>query len=314
MTMDLFLALGLIILLFPGLYYAFKKNFFVIFSKNLNRFPIQLFFTIPFFSGLSFGISILIPAFFALFIPSGFDFFRQLLGSYAYLIIPAISNVIIIFGFNKYIVEKDENPLNEYEKFELFAYFPKQIYRNFGEKMHNTVFSYPKRNQGELLVGIQKSNLIIDQEELNGIDIAFTFNGEIIINETSLQKLNEAELTGFETRSIQNFKDMTFNNYFFQLLSTHTMTKMNEKTKIVYHHWISASKIIVDNQIYYKKNVLETISDFNQSLEAFGYDDKRFFRLPQKYWIVSKKARSFLIEQLGQHDYDFIPIHLVDDE
>jgi len=313
-TVDLYLALGLAILLAPGVYYAFKKNFFVIFSKKLNCFPVQLFFTIPFFLGLGLGLSILIPAFFALFIPSGFDLARQTFGSYAYLIIPAISSIIIIFGFNNYIVEKNEKSLNELEDFELFAYFPKQVYRNFGEKMHDTAFIYPKRTKGDLLIGTQKSDLIIDPKELNGIDIAFTFNGEIIINEINLQKLSNAELTGFTTRPIQNYKSMTKNNNYSQLLPTSTMTKMNEKTKIIYRHWISASKIIGENRIYYNKNVLETMSDFNQSLEAFGYEDKRHFRLPQKYWIVSKKARSILIDELGQQDYDFIPIHLVDDE
>ena len=308
---DQFLLAGLIIILIPSFYYAHKKNFFAIYSEKFNNFPIQLLFTIPVFSGLSFVISILTYLFAIILFPSGVDLMVTYFGSHIGLSLPIISNILIIFIFNKFIIEK-KNEQFQHNENELFIYFPVQAYHNFGGKFYGTKFTYPKRKKGDLLIGVQESNLIIKSQELKNIDFAFTFNGEIVVSEKSLQILNEHELTGFQTRPIQDYKSSD-SIPFFQIIPIHTMPEMERDTKTIYELWIYASKIIVNDEIYYNKTILPEITDFNQSFESFGYESNLPYP-PQKYWIVSKKARSVLINELGQQDYDFIPVHLVNDE
>ena len=310
--MDLLLIIGLIIVLIPGVYYAYKKSFFVIFSKKYNVFPIQLIFTIPVFSGLSISFSMFIYLLFEIFIPSLIEAAMEQFSSYIILLIPIITDVIIICLFNKYIIGKT-NLINLSKGSELYIYSPLQKRLNFGGKQHGTKFSYPIRKKGELLIGIQESELIIDERELKNIDFDYTFNGEIVANKKTLQILNELNITGFETRPIKNITGSINNNY-FQLLATHIMPKVCDRTKIVSSRMLTLeSKIIVNNEMYYDKNVLTEALDFNQSFETFGREGYAYTP-PTKYWIVSKKTRSVLIEKLNQYEFDFIPVHLIDDE
>lgn len=53
--------------------------------------------------------------------------------------------------------------------------------------------------------------------------------------------------------------------------------------------------------------------DFNQTSEAFGYDYDVYNR-PFRYWIVSKKVRSVLINELEQNDFDFIPVKIIEEK
>ncbi|MDR2943728.1 MAG: hypothetical protein LBU81_01335 [Methanosarcinales archaeon] len=145
-------------------------------------------------------------------IPSFIEFMVNCFGQFTGLILPVISDIIIIFACNKYVVMKKNDfvsPTNE-----LFIYFPIQSYHNFGGKLHGTKFLYPKKSKGDLLKGVQESNLIIHPKELNGISFAFTFNGEIVINEQSLKILNNHELTGFQVCPVHDLNNNQINNYF----------------------------------------------------------------------------------------------------
>ena len=310
--MDLFIS-GLLIILIPGIYFAYKKNFFVIFSRKYNIFPIQLILTIPIFAALSFVLSIFAYLILIILIPSFVESAVNQFGENVGLLLPIIADIVIIITFNKYIIENEKFDIPESQEYEIFVYFPLRPYWNFGGKLHGTKFSYPKRIKKELIHGFQETNLIIDYNLIEGIDFAFTFNGEIIASEKALKILNENDLTGIQKRAVQNSKKDDVNINYYQLISMPTMPEMAPKTKFVYELWINASKIIVNNKIYYNREVLQKMLDFNQSFEVLGYEGDIPYP-PQKYWIVSKKARSILINELNQHDYDFIPIHLIDDE
>ncbi|MDR2943729.1 MAG: hypothetical protein LBU81_01340 [Methanosarcinales archaeon] len=88
---------------------------------------------------------------------------------------------------------------------------------------------------------------------------------------------------------------------------------MADETKIIVEQLIYASKIVTDDQIFYNKEILSELSDFNYSLEAFGYEGYNPYP-PQKYWIVSEKSRSVLINELNQNEFDFIPVILTDEK
>ncbi|WNY29402.1 hypothetical protein MmiEs2_16290 [Methanimicrococcus stummii] len=310
--MDLFLTFGLLITLISGIYYAQKENFFVVFSKKYNQFPVRLILTVPIFSGVCFGLSLGLYILIILLVPT--DLIELIVSTftpYIGLTLPIISNIIIIITTDKYVIGQKETKEN-LDKTDLFIYLPIHQYRNFGGKLYGTKFEYPTRIKGDLVFGVQKTDLIIDERELKGIDFAYTFNGEIVVSKEILQILNDFNLTGFKTRPIQNTNGSVNNNY-LQIITTHIMPKVSDETKMVYEQWIHASKIVINTEIYYDKKVLSETLDFNQTLETFGSEGYAFTP-PTKYWIVSKKARSVLIDELKQNEFDFIPIHLIDEK
>ena len=309
--MDLFSAAELAIMLASGVYYAYKRNFLVIFSKKYNVFPVRLIFTVPIFSGSCFVFSMLIYMLLQISIPSLTEAASRQFGPYIFLLVPIIVNAAIIFVFNKCIIEKTDSA-NEQES-ELYIYSPLLRHRSFGGKQHGTKFSNPTK-KGNVLFGIQESELIVDEKELEDIDFAYAFNGEIVAGKKALQILNDSKLTGFETRPIKNIAGPINENY-FQLTAAHTMPKVGDRTKIVSNTLFTfRSKIIVNNEMYYDKTVLAEALDFNQSLEAFGNEEDVYGFPPTKHWIVTKKTRSVLIEKLNQYEFDFIPILLTDEE
>lgn len=247
--MDFILLLEILILLIPGFYYAYKQNFIFVFSKKYNIFPIQLMFTIPFFSGLGIVPIGIIYFLFTLIIPTYNSPFSTL-SPYIGVILSLISVIIIIILFNKFVIEKENNNPQS-EESELYLYLPFQRYYNFGGRDSGTKFSYPRRKEGDLLIGIQESDMIIEENELKHVNFAFTFSGAIIINRTSLQRLNEHNLTGFKTRPVRNSKTKSIIEDYFQLLPTHTMPNISDKTRIIHDRMIHVSKIIRDNKIFY---------------------------------------------------------------
>jgi hypothetical protein len=69
----------------------------------------------------------------------------------------------------------------------------------------------------------------------------------------------------------------------------------------------------VDDKFYYNRKVMESIVDFNRSLEGLGaYDGSPYH--PQKLWVITKKAMEFLLTEFNYNKRDFIPVMLVDDE
>lgn len=311
--MGITIFLVLLVCTIPGIYFAYKKNFFIILSKKYNRFPILLLFTIPWFGGLSALLSLFIFLALDFLLPSLVDSMVNTFGSNIGLLLPMMANIVVIAFFNKFIIEKEDTELGETKESELFVYFPIYLYRTHWWKDYGTKFSYPEKAKGELRLGIQESNLFIDKKQLKGIRFAFTENGKIIADKRAMQIINENELTGFKTQPIQNFKSKDFNESYFQILPTYTMPKMASETKIIYVSWgLGAYKRIRDKKVYYNKDVLSEALDFNQSFEVIGYENGGPYP-PQRHWIVSKKARSVLINKLGQNDFDFIPVRFIED-
>ena len=198
-----------------------------------------------------------------------------------------------------------EGDTGQNEEYELYIFRPLQMYRHFGGKF-SAKFK-PSGEKGVLRTEIQTTDLVVRERDLKNVSFAFTFNGEIVVSEEALQILNEENLTGFNTRIIQNKETSSaFDNY-FQLVSTHLMPRAANGTKMT----------VYDNKIFYDRGVLSSVLDFNQSLEAlrFMYGGIYLFDgiSPQRHWIVSKKARSVLINKLGQNDFDFIPVKLIDE-
>ena len=303
--------LAILVAAIPGIYFAYKKNFIVIPNKKYNIFPIQLLFTAPLFG--AFSATLATPLYFILgLFPSFVNSIIDKFGPNIDLLPLMIASIIVFIFSNRFLILKEDPEFDGTKESELYVYFPIYTYRNCEDDLQKAKYTFSKETKGELLLGAQVSDMCIDYKLLEGIDFAFIYSGEIIVSEKVLQILNENELTGIQTRNVQNKKGNNLNEKYYQILPTDIMPKMDPKTEFIFHKGFQSYRRIRDKKVYYQKDVLSGTFDFNQSFEAVGYENGGPFT-PQRHWIVSKKARSVLINKLGQNDFDFIPIKLIDE-
>ena len=95
---------------------------------------------------------------------------------------------------------------------------------------------------------------------------------------------------------------------YYQLLSVSVLPEWSEETDISpYYAW---DCIEYSGKICYKKSDIRY--DFNRSDESVDSYNGVFFGC-QHYWILSKKAVLFLINEFGLSKKDFDPVHLIDE-
>ena len=322
--MDYLILFYFLISAIPGIYLATKKYFFVIPNEKYNTFFVRLIFSVPALTIYVLLLS-LIPLLFDFFLEDFSDYLIGNFSRYIILGIPGFVSLITILFFEKYCIRKDM-PFEfqaDFMEHELYVYMPNQ--KIISNRKYKTKYVYPtEQKPKEFLIGTQCENLMMDFKILKNYDIVRTYNGEIVISENALNLFNSNNLSGFYTRPVKNNRKTSSIQEPIQLIPQYNLPKMASQTRIciVRVPWSKVNTRIKDwllasyahnDLIYYNKSVLENISDFNQSYEAFGSYDG-FPYAPQKLWIVTNKVMKILIEDLNQNKKDFIPIHLVDDE
>ena len=307
--MSYLVILLIIVASIPAFYVASRKDFIIINNKKYNTFLLRFLTIYPFIIG--FSLSIIVPTylFFEYLLRDSIIFEEYGFLKYTVLLIPIFSNILINFVFKRYVFKR--KIIREFATIEdrLFVYFPNEAI--FGRKLIGTKYHYPKRKQGELLIGHQVTDLILDTTEINK-KIAYTEAGELIVNEHVLSIFKEQNLTGFTTRSVQYKGKKPSGEKHHQILVTNIMPPISPLTQIKKSS-ISLTIIARDYELYYKQSDLQNQNDFNVGMEYFGANNGNPY-FPQRYWIVSPKVKNLFIQQLGQKEQDFIPVIIIKDE
>ncbi|MDV0447338.1 hypothetical protein MsAg5_12230 [Methanosarcinaceae archaeon Ag5] len=293
----------------PGIYLAAQKNFIYTMDKRYNRFLIRAIFTIPGLSILILVVSILIIAIIS------DDILDVSKLSYFDSIIPIILSIILIYIFRKYIIADDEPEIlsREEKNYELFIYIP-----NAQIRYSNTRYEIinKKRTATELMIKRQTTDLSIEwNPALLEDGLIMTIHGEIVVNENTLNVLEQNGINGYATRPVKIFKSSGFqiqyltDKKYYQIVCKHIMPQLSSPTvikikKLPLKIWVE------NNKYYYKSDVMGEIFDLNQTFEHFGDD----FYISQRFWVISKKMKELLVKQFNQTEDDFIPIILIDDE
>ncbi|WNY27814.1 hypothetical protein [Methanolapillus ohkumae] len=312
-----FLIYGVFLIsLIPGIYFSTKKDFLVVFNEKYDVFWIKLVYTIPVFSMTTAFLSFSVYTF----NPNYFVNLENITLFYGFLSM-ALSmtiSLLLILIVNKFVIRNDEEIRidNEIESREYVFYICCQYKKhyNFGGKTDGTKFSYPKRENRGLLIGIQMEDMIIDFKKLKGIDYALTYNGEIIVSEKALDVLHKYNLSGFQIRPVRNKKKNAIEKVkYFQLLATHLMPPVRPETEVYGTRYLMGDDVLVIDSVSYSQSDTMNALDFNLTFEYFGNDANKPYT-PQRFWIITKKARDILILELNQDFDDFKPVILVDDE
>ncbi|MDV0445684.1 hypothetical protein MmiAt1_12780 [Methanimicrococcus sp. At1] len=309
--MMLFFILFLIISSLPAFYIATKKDFIVIPNDTFNRYWMRLIILYPmtlFTFLISMGMIYGLETFFS-FRLDDYTFIK-----YAALLVPLLIAFIFIWVFEKYIIKNDiiQNSL-DIVKDKLFIYFPDDNNRILPRKAAGTKYNFPKRKPDEFLLGIQMSDFIIAEEEIEGRDILFTLDGELIVSERVLSVFQNNNLTGYSIRPTKSRKTKAaLKPAFYQITSHKYMPPVSEFTQIKTSRF-SVTSVPLNNEVYYDLKTLKNTSDFNRSLEYFGANDFDPYA-PQRFWIVSPKVKEIFISRFKQSERDFISIFLVDSE
>ncbi|WNY27823.1 hypothetical protein [Methanolapillus ohkumae] len=187
-------------------------------------------------------------------------------------------------------------------------------YKILGGKHFGTKFTNPKRKSSdELLIYEQIDDLIIDIKNLNGKEIAYTTTGEIVVSEDILNLFKENNLTGYQIRTVKNFrKNYASKKRYFQIMTDSLMPSVSPATIIKSKSGLLSYKNLVEKSLYYNKNEVFNLPDFNKSLEYFGSTDGKPYFI-QKLWIISANVHKILINSAKQKESDFISTFLVED-
>jgi len=78
------------------------------------------------------------------------------------------------------------------------------------------------------------------------------------------------------------------------------------------------STLVLNNFFYYNSDVMDNICDFNLTSEILGgnngFGTNPYPYMPQRLWVVSKKAMRILLKEFGYPKRDFIPVMLANDK
>ena len=327
MIFDRYELLFLIMSILPGLYLASKNELFYTENPKYNLFILRApFLASPFvmMALLSYGIAVLIQNFAPQFTAFVFDTFGLYAASLIPLIISLITILLLRHLLKKYVfsVKSDSHSISEAE---LFVYLPKMQFPTsimFGTRYE--VVNKIKR-KGELFIRSQISELVVEEEAVEGSYLSYGGFGDIVVSEEGLRILKEENLSGFSTRPVKKyggtyvFSRPDLSNFrFYQLVCHRFMPKLYPLTEILTKYssldlFLVKNVTVSKNKFYYNQDALSGISDFNLTQEYFG--SVRFFdHVSYKYWVVSKKARDVMVNRLEQRPKDFIPVYLVDDD
>ena len=309
--MSLLVALFVIVASLPAFYAALRTDLITVPNKKYNTYFLRLFVIYPVLTGGCIFISSVVYLFFEHFLGDAPIFEEYEFLKYSIILIPLVASVFIVFILKKIIFKNQIVQNLSIMENQLFIYFPKK--KIMSRKLHGTKYRYPKRTPGELLIGYQVTNLILDTDEINE-KIAYTDGGELIVNEQTLSLLKEQNLTGFSTRAVQYKGKMPQEDKrHHQILTTNTMPPLSPLTKIKKNNILYMTVIAANNELFYEQKALQNRTDFNHSLEYFGSDDHNP-GAPYRYWIVSPKVKELFIQQLGQKEQDFTSVIIIKDE
>ena len=325
----------------PGIYCAVNKKFVYTLNPKYNFFILRLFIVTPGFSVQIITFSLMIFAFFVLifgsfpFVP--FDILEQAIQSsetppeaYVYLLIPLFLSFFYIFLLHQYVIPTEEPEIFKRKKLknELFIYVGSRISDGRSNGTHFEQFQGSQK--GRAPIGKQLTELIIMYKEIKGKDIGLSESGEFVLTQRGLNIFQNHQISGFYTRPVKlsllkrqsEFKtpkeiDLTYTDengqQYYQIITTSILPPLLPQTKIkTKEMWVWES-VVTDSKLYYNHDILENISDLNQTNEYFGSTDIRLFPI-QRFWIITKKVKDILIQDFDLHELDFIPVHLVDDE
>jgi len=311
MLIDQYQFLFVITASLPGIYLATKKKFFCVPNPKYNLFILRLLFTVPTFLFINSFISAICAEIVYRIFPELSDAFIQIFGPYAASLIPLFFSLFFIVLLKKFVISEDElKPIDIYknsEGCELFAFSPSEN-MPCGDGTKYELLN-PKRDKNELPVYFQITDVISDFRYLDGKYLMMTRREEIVVSNAALEILKENNLSGYTIRPAKRDRSMILFSKpdpaddlkYKQLVCSRIMPQMSPKTVIISQK--NPLKVFYLWPIYYHQSVLSEIADFNQTFEYFGTSFAA-----NKCWILSKKARDVMIEELDQCKEDFIPV------
>jgi len=195
---------------------------------------------------------------------------------------------------------------------ELYVFMPhNQIFRG---AFQNTKYeSQIKGTSNKLLISKQIGNLILDFKILNQIN--FTATGALVINEEALEIFQKNNLTGYQMQPVSdsNKSSSVSDVLYHQVIPLNTMPSFSTKTIVQSKNTPHLRVFVLNDLFYYNADVMNNVFDFNVTSEILGSHDYVPY-LPQRLWVVSKKAMIILLKDFKQTKRDFIPVILVNDE
>ena len=312
--MDYLILFYFLISTLPGIYLATKKYFLIIPNPKYNRFTVKLIYCVPALTSMTF-ISSLIPwSFYMIFFRDYTPFLVEKFTIYIALLCPLSAAILLIFILKKYVISTDNPPECQpnFMNHELYIFTPYA-------RIKDVTLEYPKKSQKhkELDIGKQVGDLVLNLKRLNKLNYT-TSTGEFVVNEEALKIFQKNNLTGYRIQPVLDSKKSSSDSSirYHQIIPLHTMPPFSPKT-IVRSGTTSLFSLfytfVLNDLYYYNSSVMDVVFDFNLTSEYLGSNEGVPY-LPQRLWIVSKKAMRILLKEFGQQRRAFIPIILVDDE
>ncbi|WNY25849.1 hypothetical protein [Methanolapillus millepedarum] len=310
------LILFFLMTVFPGIYLA-TTNFLYTPIKKYDFFIIRAFLTAPLFSGLNVLISGVIVILFARIFPEITLQITGIFGEAAISLAPLFVSLIFIILLKIFVISTDESDVFDSES-ELYVYYPRR--KLSGGKFNGTKFEIVNkyRKENELLIEKQITDLIIRSAELEDRNLTLTNFGEMVATLSGLSVLNNKNISGFYTRNVIKYEEKVHKQNetgqkCFQLVSTSLMPPVLSPPTIIQRKKYPVGAFVYRLQFYYHQTVMKNVSDLNQTEEYFGNIMNNPYPV-QRFWIITKRARDIFIQELGQDEYDFFPVRLVDDD
>ena len=312
--MDYMIQLYFLLSTLPGIYLATKKYFMVIPNPKYNRFIIKLLYCVPALGSLTLILSLFPLYTFILFFDDFTPFLVEKFTIYITLLCPLLTSIFLISILKKYFIRTDLPPefRPDFMDHELYVFMPhNQIFRG---AFQNTKYeSQIKGTSNKLLISKQIGNLILDFKILNQIN--FTATGALVINEEALEIFQKNNLTGYQMQPVSdsNKSSSVSDVLYHQVIPLNTMPSFSTKTIVQSKNTPHLRVFVLNDLFYYNADVMNNVFDFNVTSEILGSHDYVPY-LPQRLWVVSKKAMIILLKDFKQTKRDFIPVILVNDE
>ena len=309
--MDHMIEFYFLISTIPGIYLATKKYFLVIPNPKYNRFIVKLPYCVPVLSSMTLAIS-LIPWTVYIFLFDDYTpFLVEKFTIYIALLCPLSAAILLIFILKKYFISTDlpsECQTDFMDDYELYVFMP---YARI--EAENIVYPNKRHKHKELDIGKQAGILVLNFKHLNKVN--YTTTGEFIVNEEALEIFQKKNLTGYRIQPVSDSKKSSSDSgvQYHQIIPLRTMPIFLPKTIIQSKTYPLFSTLALNDLFYYNADVMDNVFDFQLTFEYLGSNEGVPY-LPQRLWIVSKKAMRILLKEFGQQRRDFIPVMLVKDE
>ena len=285
----------------PAVYLARSRTYLIISNEECNSFFYRLFFLMPCISFAVFVSSMITETVLSIILPVPSEY-------EIWLLFPSscLTAGLVILYYRKFVLLPDmpQEHRPDFTEHEFYLFIPPFcIHSDIHTVLSTWTSPYPESFfEGHKIIRL-------NTKHIRNRHFVFTDAGEIVIDETAADRLRKSGLTGFILIPVLDSVTGKLSGSYYQLLSVSVLPEWSEETDIrPYYAW---DCIEYSGKICYIRSDIRY--DLNRSNESVDPYVAVFFGY-QHYWILSRKAVLFFIEEFGQAKKDFQAVRLVSEE